>query len=80
MHEDMLSPLRGECDSYQCPWWSCCYDAHPNSVGPGFNPSMRQRIFTDYITYLAPCYTCTGQEQAPNTETVNTSGAIKLTT
>ena len=38
MHEDMLSPWRGECDLDQCPWWSSGYDALLDSERLGFDP------------------------------------------
>ena len=31
MCEEILSPLRGECYSGQCPWWSGSYDAQQDT-------------------------------------------------
>ena len=47
MHEDMLYPWRGKCDSNQCSWWSSGYDACLDSERPGFNPPWRCAIFSD---------------------------------
>ena len=55
IHEDMLSPWRGECDYEQHPEWSNGYDAHPDNKRPGFNASFRHRIYSDYVTYSAHC-------------------------
>ena len=54
MHENMLFPWRGECDSDQCPRWSSGYDAHPDNKRPGFNPPMRQIIFFGLCHSLNP--------------------------
>ena len=45
VHEDILSPWRGECDSDQCPRWSGGYDACLDSETPGFDPQLRHRVF-----------------------------------
>ena len=44
MHEDVLSPWRGECDSNQVSQW---YDASLDSKRLGFDSSLRHRIFLD---------------------------------
>ena len=62
-HEDMLSPWKGECDGDQCPWWSNAYDTHLDSKRLGFDPLLRHRIFSDYVTYSTHCYIHCGDNQ-----------------
>ena len=56
MHEDVLSPWMEEYDSDQCPWWSSGYDAVPDNERSGFDPPLRQRIFSDHVTFSTHCY------------------------
>ena len=60
MHEDMLFPWRGECDSDQCILGSLVVMMLPwlASERPGFDSPLRHRIFFGslLVTYSTHCY------------------------
>ena len=65
MHEDMFSIWKGDCDSNQCPWWSGIYDTCLDSKRLGFDPPLRQRNFSDHVTYSANCYSIECGSESP---------------
>ena len=48
----MFSTWKGDCASNQCPWWSGIYDTCLDSKRLGFDPQLRQRIFSDPTKYI----------------------------
>ena len=54
MHEDVLSPWRGECNSDQCPWWSSGYDAVQDNERLGFDPPIEAQNFFGSCHFFDP--------------------------
>ena len=63
IHEDMLFPWKGECDSDQVSWWPSSYDAYLDSERPGSDHPLRHIFFfrSLTVTYSSHCYTKSDQ-------------------
>ena len=81
MHEDMLSPWRGECDSDQVSWWfGSMMLTWIRTFRLGFNSPLRHRIFSDRVTYSTHSYSNAPRNTEERSDVTKTHYGTALTT